>query len=112
MGTGLADTVNIKEIILELLENERQRKILYELYENEGSVSFKQLKETCKIKSSTTLVRELKFFDSIGVTVNIFERTKEGSYSHYELTHFGKRIAQIIMELEEIVEEKIKEIPA
>jgi DNA-binding HxlR family transcriptional regulator len=100
--------MDVKEVILHLLENERQRKILIELYE--GRLSFTKLKEVIDIKSNTTLARDLEFFNSVGLTVNVFERTEEGSYSHYELNHLGKRIAQIIIELEQEVDKKVKEI--
>ena len=100
--------MDIKQIILHLLENERQRKILTGLYEEKSS--FTELKKKSDIRSNTTLVRDLAFFDSVGLTVNVFERTKEGSYSHYELSHFGKRVAQIIIELEQEVDKKIREI--
>nr|KXH72693.1 MAG: hypothetical protein AM325_01295 [Candidatus Thorarchaeota archaeon SMTZ1-45] len=99
-----------KEVILHLLENKRQRKILMDLYENR--IPFNKLKKKSNIKSSTTLVRDLKFFDTIGLLVNVFERTEEGSYSYYELNHFGKRVAQIIIELEQEVDKKIREIAA
>ena len=102
--------MSVKEVILYLLENERKRSILTKLYEN--NLSFSKLKKASGIKSNTTLSRDLDFFESVGLIVNVFERTEEGSYSHYELNHFGKRIAQIIMELEEVVDDKIKEIPA
>ncbi|MFW9973693.1 MAG: winged helix-turn-helix transcriptional regulator [Candidatus Thorarchaeota archaeon] len=99
---------DVKEVILHLLENKRQRGILMDLYKDK--IPFSKLKKKSNI-SSTTLARDLKFFDSIGLIVNVFERTNEGSYSYYELNHFGKRVAQIIIELEHEVDERIRKIP-
>lgn len=49
-------------------------------------------------------------FDEAGMIVNVFGRTEDGSYSHYEFNSYGKKIAQIVIELEEEVEDKIDTI--
>jgi DNA-binding HxlR family transcriptional regulator len=100
--------VEPKEIILHLLENSIHRNVLAKLYS--GKLSFTELKRESDIDNNTTLTRILGFFDSVGLIVNIFERTKEGSYSHYELSSYGRRIAQIVLELEEEVDRKVGDI--
>jgi DNA-binding HxlR family transcriptional regulator len=100
--------VEPKEVILHLLENNTHRSVLTELYNDK--LSFTELKRKSGIDNNTTLSRILDFFDSVGLIVNIFERTKEGSYSHYELSSYGRRIAQIVLELEKEVDKKVGEI--
>jgi DNA-binding HxlR family transcriptional regulator len=97
-----------KQVIMHLFENERQRRILVELYQ--GRASFSQLKKKAKVENNTTLSRDLTFLDGAGLIVNIFERTDERSYSHYELNEYGKRIAQIVIELEREVNKKAEEV--
>lgn len=100
--------MNSKEIILHLFENKRHRKLLLELFNKK--LSFTELKRRGDIHSSTTLTRALDYFDSVGLVINIFERTKEKSYSYYELSHYGRRIAQIVEDLENEIDSKIDEI--
>ena len=93
---------------MHLFENERRRRILVELFQ--GRASFSQLKKKAEVENNTTLSRDLAFLDSAGLVVNIFERTDERSYSYYELNEYGKRIAQIVIELEGEVDKKSQEL--
>ena len=103
--------VEIREVILQLLDNKRQREVLAKL--NEGKIPFTKLKRNAGIKNNTTLSRDLEYFDSVGLIVNVFERTEEGSYSYYELNHYGRRVAQIVTEIEQEVDRRVgKIIPA
>jgi len=100
--------VEIREVILQLLENKRRKEVLTKL--SEGKIPFTQLKKKTNIKSNTTLSRDLEYLNSVGLIVNVFERTEEGSYSYYELNHFGRRVAQIVTEIEQEVDKKISEV--
>lgn len=81
------------------------------LYDNK--VSFTELREKSEIESNTTLSRDLDFLDSNGLIVNVFERGEDGHYSYYELNPYGRRIAEIVREMETMVEEKAnRAIPA
>jgi DNA-binding HxlR family transcriptional regulator len=97
-----------KDLIIQLLENERRRGILLELYS--GRKSFTELKEEADIGNNTTLSRDLEYLDRAGLIVNIFERTKSGAYSHYELNSYGRRIAEIVIEIEKDVNEKLDDL--
>jgi DNA-binding HxlR family transcriptional regulator len=98
-----------KEVILRLLDNKELCGILMELYE--GRKSFSDLKEEAEIKNNTTLTRHLDFLDRAGMIVNIFERSEDGSYSHYELNSYGKRVAEIVIEIGQEITDRITEIP-
>ena len=97
-------TIDPKEAILRILENARLRRVLLELYE--GKKSFSKLKEEAEIGSNTTLSRDLEFLDRCGMIVNIFERTNNKSYSHYELNSYGKRVYEIVRDLSTKLDEE------
>lgn len=99
--------MNPKDLILYILKNTRQKKILLEMYT--GEISFTELKEKSNIDNNTTLSRDLDFLDSNGLIVNIFERKEDNYYSHYQLNHYGRRIAEIVKELDEIAEKRADE---
>ncbi len=100
-----------KELILSILENERRKNLLFKMFNREAS--FTELKKKAEIENNTTLSRDLDFFDSNGMIVNIFGRTEDGHYSFYRLNHYGRRITEIVKELDSLAEEKAdKAIPA
>ncbi|RDE17608.1 MAG: hypothetical protein C4K49_02095 [Candidatus Thorarchaeota archaeon] len=99
--------MDARDVILHLFENERLRRVLIQLYE--GKKSFTALRGEARVGSNATLSRDLEFLDSAGLIVNIFQRTDEGSYSYYELNSYGKRVAQIVLELERTLDKKLGE---
>lgn len=102
--------MNPKDLILHLFKNERKRKVLIELHE--GRKSFTELKEEAEIDNNTTLSRDLAFLDSAGLVVKVFERTGTRYYSHYELNLYGRKIAEIVIELERVVNERLSSLLA
>jgi hypothetical protein len=83
-----------KEIILHLLENDSECRMLLNLYH--GRVSFIQNGKSDNLGFRSKLPSELKFLDSAGLIMNILERTDDGYQLSYRISSFGKRVAEFM----------------
>jgi DNA-binding HxlR family transcriptional regulator len=97
-----------QDMIRNLLKDKKYRGILIGLYH--GGRSFTQMKESLDMANNATLARKLDYLDSAGLLVRVLERNGTKHYSHYELNSYGKRIAEIVLRIENMLDQQTHDL--